>query len=61
MGSGVAMATYGGGLAADLAAGKDVPRDTPLTGAALPRFPLPALRRLYLAGAYVAYGISDRH
>jgi taurine dehydrogenase large subunit len=60
MGSGVAMATYGGGLAADLAAGKDVPRDTPLTGAGLPRFPLPALRRLYLAGAYVVYGITDR-
>ena len=60
MGSGVAMATYCGGLAADLAAGKDVPRDTPVTGAGLPRFPLPFLRRVYLAGAYVVFGIKDR-
>lgn len=60
MGSGVAMATYCGGLAADLAAGKDVPRDTPLTGAGLPRFPLPFLRRAYLAGAYLGYGLADR-
>lgn len=59
-GSGVAMATYCGGLVADLVAGKDVPRDTPLTAAGLPRFPLPLLRRAYLAGAYVVYGIKDR-
>jgi glycine/D-amino acid oxidase-like deaminating enzyme len=60
LGSGVAMATYCGGLAADLVAGKDVPRDTPLTSAALPRFPLPALRQAYLAGAYVVYSLKDR-
>jgi glycine/D-amino acid oxidase-like deaminating enzyme len=60
MGSGVSMATYCGGLAADLAAGKDIPRDTPLTAAGLPRFPLPPLRRLFLAGAYVVYGLADR-
>jgi hypothetical protein len=54
------MATYSGGLAADLAAGKDVPRDTPLTASGLPRFPVPALRPAYLAGAYVVYGIKDR-
>jgi hypothetical protein len=60
MGSGVAMATYCGGLAADLAAGKDVARDTPLTAAPLPRFPLPILRQLYLAGAYVLYNLTDR-
>jgi len=59
-GSGVAMATYCGGLAADLVAGKDVPRDTPLTAAPLPRFPLSFLRPAYLAGAYVAYGVKDR-
>jgi gamma-glutamylputrescine oxidase len=59
-GSGVAMATYCGGLAADLAAGKDVPRDTPLTAAGLARFPLPALRSAYLAGAYVVYTLKDR-
>jgi glycine/D-amino acid oxidase-like deaminating enzyme len=60
LGSGVAMATYCGGLAADLVAGKDVPRDTPLTAAGLPRYPLPALRPTYLAGAYVVYSIQDR-
>ena len=60
LGSGVAMSTYSGGLAADLVAGKDVPRDTPLTAAGLTRYPLPFLRRTYLAGAYVVYGIKDR-
>jgi len=60
LGSGVAMSTYSGGLAADLVAGKDVPRDTPLTAASLPRFPLPFLRHAYLAGAYVTYGVKDR-
>jgi hypothetical protein len=59
-GSGVAMATHCGGLAADLVAGKDVARDTPLTAAGLTRFPLPFLRRAYLAGAYVVYSIEDR-
>ena len=60
LGSGVAMSTYSGGLAADLIAGKDVPRDTPLTAAGLARFPLPFLRRAYLAGAYVVYSVKDR-
>lgn len=60
MGSGDAMATYGGGLAADLVAGREVPRDTPLTAAGLPRFPLPFLRRVYLASAYLVYGFQDR-
>lgn len=59
-GTGVAMATYCGGLAADLAAGRDVARDTPLTATPLPRFPLPALRQLYLATAYAAYTLKDR-
>ena len=59
-GSGVAMSTYCGGLVADLVAGKDVPRETPLTAATLPRFPLPYLRSAYLAGAYVVYGVKDR-
>ena len=59
-GSGVAMATYLGGLAGDLAAGVPVPRDTPVTGTGLPRFPLPFLRRAYLAGAYLVYGLKDR-
>jgi glycine/D-amino acid oxidase-like deaminating enzyme len=60
MGSGVAMGTYCGGLAADLAAGKDVPRHTPLTAAGLPRFPLPFLRQCYLASAYVYFNLKDR-
>ena len=59
-GSGVAMSTYCGGLVADLVAGKDVPRDTPLTSATLPRFPLSFLRSAYLASAYVLYGVKDR-
>jgi len=56
----VAMAMYSGGLGAELVAGKDVPRDTPLTAAGLARFPFPFLRRAYLAGAYVVYGVKDR-
>ena len=60
LGSGVAMATYCGGLVADLVAGKDVPRDTPLTAAGLTRYPLAALRPTYLAGAYAVYTVKDR-
>ena len=60
LGSGVALASYCGGLAADLVVGKAPPRDTPLTAAGLGRFPLPFLRRVYLAGAYVGYALKDR-
>ncbi len=60
LGSGVALATHGGGLAADMVMGAPVARDTPVTGAGLVRFPLPLLRRAYLAGAYLAYGLQDR-
>ncbi|MFN9389114.1 MAG: FAD-dependent oxidoreductase, partial [Betaproteobacteria bacterium] len=60
LGSGVALATHGGGLAADMVMGAAVARDTPVTGAGLARFPLPFLRRVYLAGAYLAYGLKDR-
>ena len=60
LGSGVALASYSGGLAADLVVGKPLARDTPLTAAGLARFPLPFLRRAYLASAYVAYGVKDR-
>lgn len=60
LGNGVALASYCGGLAADLVVGKALPHDTPLTAAGLARFPLPFLRRVYLAGAYLAYGIKDR-
>ena len=60
LGSGVALASHCGSLAADLVVGKAISRDTPLTAAGLARFPLPFLRRAYLAGAYVAYGLKDR-
>ena len=59
-GTGVALATYAGRLVADLVAGRKVPRDTPFTARGLPRFPLPLLRRLYLAGAYAVFGVKDR-
>jgi gamma-glutamylputrescine oxidase len=59
-GSGVAMATHLGGLAGDLVGGVPVARDTPVTGTGLPRFPLPFLRRAYLAGAYIVYTLKDR-
>jgi hypothetical protein len=54
------MATYCGDLAANLAAGKDVPRDAPQAAGGLRRFPLPALRGAYLARAYLAYPVKDR-
>ena len=60
LGSGVALSSHCGGLAADLVMGRTVPRDTPVTSTEIPRFPLPALRKAYLAGAYLAYGIEDR-
>lgn len=59
-GSGVALATWAGALAGDLAAGKPIPRDTPITATGIPRFPLPFLRRVYLAAAYLYYGAKDR-
>ena len=31
-----------------------------MTGTGLPRFPLPVLRRAYLAGAYLVYTLKDR-
>jgi hypothetical protein len=37
-----------------------VPRDTPVTGTGIPRFPLPFLRRAYLAAAYLVYTLKDR-
>lgn len=60
LGSGVALASHCGSLAADLVVGKALARDTPLTATGLVRFPLPLLRRAYLAGAYLAYGLKDR-
>jgi glycine/D-amino acid oxidase-like deaminating enzyme len=59
-GTGVALATWSGQRLADLVATGSLRRDTPLTATPLPRFPFPALRRLYLAGAYALFGLSDR-
>lgn len=58
-GGGLAMATWAGGLAGDLAAGRGIRQDTPVTSTGIPRFPLPFLRRLYLAAAYLYYGAKD--
>jgi hypothetical protein len=58
MGQGVALAT----LCGKMLAGRVVdPRlDVgPLLSVPLPRFPLPALRRLYQRAAYAYYGIQD--
>ncbi len=60
-GSGVAAANWSGRLAARLAAGAatieaDVP---PMMRGAPPRFPMPALRTLYLRLAYLRYTVTD--
>ncbi|WP_298813598.1 FAD-binding oxidoreductase [uncultured Roseibium sp.] len=60
-GSGVAMASISGEKIAGLITGKlrqtdlPAPLQRPFT-----RFPLPALRKLYLQGAYWLYGLKDR-
>lgn len=60
-GSGVAMASISGEKLAGLISGKLRQEDLP---AALQRpftrFPIPALRKLYLQGAYWLYGLKDR-
>jgi glycine/D-amino acid oxidase-like deaminating enzyme len=57
-GTGVALATWCGRVLARRAAGADSDAG-PLLSAALPGFPLPALRRLYQRAAYAAYAIED--
>jgi len=59
MGSGVALAVYCGRLLATRIAGKPGSDVGPLLGAPLPRFPFPALRRLYQRLAYCYYGFKD--
>ncbi len=61
MGSGVALATYCGKLLAARIVGKAEGDAGPLLGTALPRFPLPALRRIYQRLAYSYYGFKDEH
>lgn len=59
-GNGVALGSYCGVQVADLAVGKITPTDLPaLLRGPLKRFPLPALRKTYLRGAYYWYGLSD--
>ncbi|WP_422364866.1 NAD(P)/FAD-dependent oxidoreductase [Pelagibius sp.] len=59
-GNGVSFTAYAGRALAALVAGRQGAADLPaVLRAPLPRFPLPFLRRLYLAGAYGLYGIRD--
>ncbi len=51
----LAAGGYLRGPAADMVMGAPVAHDTPVTGEGLARFPLPFLRR-----AYLAYGLQDR-
>ncbi|MEA2779326.1 MAG: hypothetical protein QOK29_870 [Rhodospirillaceae bacterium] len=59
MGSGVALSTYCGRLLAARIAGKPEGDPGPLLGTPLPRFPFPALRRIYQRLAYAYYGFKD--
>ena len=59
-GSGVSMGTETGAQLARLAAGLDTPALPGFMRRPPPRFPLPALRKLYLAGALASYGLQDR-
>ncbi len=61
IGSGVALATYCGGLLAARIAGKAAGEAGPLLGTPLPAFPFPALRRLYQRLAYSYYGLKDEY
>ena len=59
-GSGIAMATLLGRLAAATLAGAKPPEPLPRALARpLPRIPFPSLRRLYLAAAYLGFHIAD--
>ncbi len=59
-GSGVSMGTETGAQLARLAAGLDTPALPGFMRRPPPRFPLPGLRKLYLAGALAGYGLQDR-
>ncbi len=59
-GNGVAMASYSGSALADLVAGKPERARLPsVLTRRLARFPLPALRPLYLKGAYLWFNFED--
>jgi taurine dehydrogenase large subunit len=59
MGSGVALSVYCGRMLAARIAGKSGGEAGPLLGRPLPRFPFPALRRIYQRLAYSYYGFKD--
>ncbi|MET4807170.1 FAD-binding oxidoreductase [Limibacillus sp. MBR-115] len=60
-GNGVAMSSWTGKALADLAAGAITQDKLPaVVRGPLRRFPLPALRKLYLRAAYLGYGLEDR-
>lgn len=61
VGTGVALATYCGKLLAHRLAGDDSLRPSPLLARPLPRFPFPALRRIYQRAMYVLYELQDRY
>ena len=59
-GNGVAMASYSGSALADLIAGNSKRANLPqVLTRRLARFPLPALRPLYLKGAYLWFNYED--
>lgn len=60
-GSGIALASISGEKIAGLITGKLQPQDLPAPlRRPFRKFPLPALRKLYLQGAYWWYGLQDR-
>jgi len=59
-GSGVSMGSETGAQLARLAAGLDVPALPGFMRRPPPRFPFPALRKAYLAGALAGYAVKDR-
>ena len=60
VGTGVALATYCGLLLAHRLAGDDSLQPSPLLAQPLPRFPFPALRRVYQRAMYAVFEIQDR-
>jgi hypothetical protein len=59
MGTGVALATQCGKILARRLAGDSTASFGPLLGAPLPRFPFPALRRVYQRIAYAGFALQD--
>jgi glycine/D-amino acid oxidase-like deaminating enzyme len=60
VGTGVALATYCGKLLAHRLTGDDSFRPSPLLARPLPKFPFPALRRVYQRAMYALFELQDR-